>query len=151
MPVEDWRRPTDSTGHLTFDCSTDNQGNAHLLDSMLTTKYPLGVVLMELAHQLHLRRAVLRAQWVPRLQNEEADSLTNEDFRHFDPSRRIEVRLEDLRFGVLNQLLAAGEQYHSEVEALRAADRERRSSAGPAPGGRKRRKAGESLRERDPW
>ena len=67
---------------------TDKQGNSHLLDRMLTTKYPLGVVLMELAHKMRVRRLVLRAHWLPRLENEEADALTNFDFRHFDPRLR---------------------------------------------------------------
>ena len=51
---------------LTLSCGTDNQGNSYLLDRMLTTKYPLGVVLMELAHQMRLRRLILRAKWLPR-------------------------------------------------------------------------------------
>ena len=42
---------------------------------------------MELAHQMQLRQAILRALWLPRLQNEEADALTNLDFRHFAPEK----------------------------------------------------------------
>ena len=38
--------------------------------------------MMELACQLGLRRACMHARWIPRLQNEEADALTNGDFRH---------------------------------------------------------------------
>ena len=67
----------ESSAVLSLSCGTDNQGNAHLLDRMLTTKYCLGVVLMELAHQMRVRRLVLRAKWLPRLENEEADALTN--------------------------------------------------------------------------
>ena len=70
----------DRSALLALSCGTDNQGKAHLLDRMLTTKYPLGVVLMELAHQTRLRRMVLMANWLPRLQNDEADALTNLDF-----------------------------------------------------------------------
>ena len=84
LPLSDWSRSADSTGYLTFGCGTDNQGNAFLLDKMMTTKFPLGIILMELAHQLGLRRAVLRAEWLPRLQNEEADALTNAGFHTFD-------------------------------------------------------------------
>ena len=65
---------------LTFSSGTDNQGNSYLLDRMMTTKYPLVVVLMELAHQMRRRRLVLRARWLPRLQNEEADALTKGEF-----------------------------------------------------------------------
>ena len=66
----------------------------------MTSKYPLGVILIELAHQVALRGATLRAQWVPRDQNEEADSLTNSDYRHFSPDKRIPVELEKMPFGV---------------------------------------------------
>ena len=48
---------------LTLSCGMDNHGNTYLLDRMLTTKYSLGVVLMELAHQMRRRRLVLRANW----------------------------------------------------------------------------------------
>ena len=73
----------ESLGSVSLTCGTDNQGNTYLLDKLLTTKYPLGVVLMELATQLGRRAVTLRADWLPRLQNEEADALTNMDFRHF--------------------------------------------------------------------
>ena len=76
---------------ITLTVGTDNQGNSFLLDRMLTTKYPLVVVLMELAHQMMRRRLVLRARWLPRLQNEEADALTNVDYRHFSADKRIPV------------------------------------------------------------
>ena len=46
------------------------------------------------ADRLGRRAATLRADWIPRLQNEVADALTNWDFRHFDEQRRIHVDLE---------------------------------------------------------
>ena len=72
----------ETSGVMTLSCGTDNQGNTHLLDRMLTTKYPLGAVLMELAHQMRKRNLVLCAHWLPGLENEEADALTNFDYRH---------------------------------------------------------------------
>ena len=65
MPETEAR--SESVATLTFTAGTDNQGNSYLLDRMMTTKYPLVVVLMELAHQMRLRRLVLRARWLPRL------------------------------------------------------------------------------------
>ena len=142
---------------LTLSCGTDNQGNSYLLDRMLTTKYPLGVVLMELAHQMRLRRLILRAKWLPRLQNEEADALTNLDFRHFRAENRIPVDLETIKFGVLNELFAAGETYVADLEEARgrakaAAEALKKKEA--AEGGvkkRRRKVAGDSIRERQPW
>ena len=52
----------DAIGTATLSCGTDNQGNSFLLDKCLTTKYPLGVVLMEIACQATLKGAVLRAR-----------------------------------------------------------------------------------------
>ena len=105
----------ESAALITLSCSTDNQGNSHLLDRLLTTKYPLGVVLMELAHQMRRRRVVLRANWVPRDQNQEADDLTNLEFRHFDRQRRIPVNLEDLDFGIMPELFEYGDAYIAEL------------------------------------
>ena len=84
----------------------------------MTTKFPLGVVLMELACQLSLRRACLHARWIPRRENEEADALTNEDFRHFDPALRIKVDLDKLKFTVMNELFAEGEAYVEDAEDI---------------------------------
>ena len=132
-------------------CGTDNQGNMHLMDKLLTTKYPLGVVLMELSSQLGRRGATLRANWIPRLQNEEADALTNWDFRHFDSERRIEVNLEDLRFNIMNDLFSAGDSYLMELEDLRAKGKVAAAAFSSEPGGKRRKKKGAALKDRDPW
>ena len=92
----------ESVGTATFSCDTDSQRNTVLLDKLLTTKYPLGVVLMELACQASLRGAVLRARWLPRLRNQEADALTNSEFGHFEMANRIDVGLTTLPFVVLS-------------------------------------------------
>ena len=109
---------------------------------------------MELAHQMRRRRLVLRARWLPRLQNEEADALTNFDYRHFTAAKRIQVDLDNLGFKVLPMLFEVGESYSKELEAARAAERASRAKVAQEPMSqttKKRRKAGESLREKDPW
>ena len=108
-----------SVGLATLTCGTDNQGNSFLLDKLMTTKYPLGIVLMELACQLGRRRAALHARWIPRLQNEEADALTNEDYRHFNMSMRIPVDLNTLPFVVMKELFEVGDAYVEEVNRLK--------------------------------
>ena len=138
VPVTE--RGGEATALVTLTASTDNQGNTFLLDKMLTTKYPLWVVLMEFAHQLRLRRLSLRARWLPRLQNQEADDLTNGEFRHFDPSRRIAVDLDRLGFKVMPMLFAAGDAYLSELQAARAAEaRKREAKASRQPGWKAKR------------
>ena len=118
--------------------------NTYSLDRLITTKYPLGVVLMEVAHQCHRKGLSLRADWVPRLENQEADDLTNLEFKCFSPQNRLDVQLETLNFGVLNDLFSAGDDYIKELDELKALKNAQVE-------GKKRRLAGESLRERDPW
>ena len=145
-------------GTIALTCGTDNQGNMYLMDKLLTTKYPLGVVLMELATQLSRRRATLRADWIPRLQNEEADALTNWDFRHFDAKKRVDVKLEELKFLVLNDLFSVGEDYLTELNDLkdkgkisRAASRDQLKRKHQSKSERDWGRKGRTLRERDPW
>ena len=149
-------RDQESVGSVTLTCGTDNQGNMYLMDKLLTTKYPLGVVLMELATQLGRRAATLRADWIPRLQNEEADALTNWDFRHFDPAQRVEVDLETLDFLVLKDLFATGDDYLSELDSLKTQAKSSSTSSDPQkkrPKSKRERDwgSGQSLRDRDPW
>ena len=143
VPDEDLRG-AERAGLLRVSCGTDNLGNTYLLDRLITTKYPLGVVLMEVAHQCHRKGLSLRADWVPRLENQEADDLTNMEFKSFDPKKRIDVRLEELKFGVLNELFRVGDDYMIELDKLKALKATQVE-------GKKKRLAGESLRERDPW
>ena len=94
---------------------------------------------------------MLRASWIPRLQNEEADALTNEDFRHFDPARRVEVSLESLDFGVLGPLMEQGQALYDEVEELRGTERARKALVGSGALLRRKKAPADTLRERDPW
>ena len=143
--------PGDSMGSISLTCGTDNQGNMFLMDKLLTTKYPLGVVLMELSTQLGRRGASLRADWIPRLQNEEADALTNSDFRHFHSAKRIPVNLAELKFNVLNMLFESGDDYLTELAEQKSKTPTAASSSTSGPAKKKRKKKGDSLRDRDPW
>ena len=139
-----------AVGMITMTCGTDNQGNGYLLDSVLTTKYPLGLILIELSHQLRLGNAALQARWIPRLQNEEADALTNWDFRHFDKKLRIVVPDEDLNsldFGILPRLLATGEAYLAELSVAK----EQAKAESAAGWTYRKKRAGDALKDRQPW
>ena len=121
-----------------------------MLDRKLATKYPLAVVLMELAHRMRLRRLVLRAHWPPRLENEEADALTNYEFHHFSAKNRVKVDLDDIRFGVFRGLFESGEAYYRDLGEKRAEAREDRQG-GKEPEGKRKKLMGGTLREREPW
>ena len=146
-------RPLREAGRLLMSGGTDNEGNGYLLDRLMTAKYPLCCVLMELAAALEDRGARLRLEWVPRERNEPADALSNLEFGQFDPRLRIPVNLAKLPFRVLPELLAAGKDLFEEIAAVKEEReqhlwRKRSSNNGRAPAKEERRKR---LKERDPW
>ena len=85
--------------------------------------------------------------WLDALREGRADDWTNSEFKSFDPSRRLDVDLDKLSFGVLPALFAEGDRYVEELDKLKReakwADAQR--------GFKKKRLAGDTLRERDPW
>ena len=88
----------------------------------------------------------MRANWLPRDQNEEADALTNFDYRFFDPKRRIPLDVNDLGFQVLPELFESGEDYIKELaeekeKAKKKAERRKEKKFRP----------GEKLRDMQPW
>ena len=54
--------------------------------------------------------------WVPRDQNTPADSLTNGIFDGFSGSKRIQVDFKDLKWLVLDELMAKAGELDSEVK-----------------------------------
>ena len=98
---------------------------------------------MQLAHEMRRSRLLLRARWLPRLQNQEADDLTNDEFHHFNPKRRIPVDLGNLGLELLDSLFESGDEYVAELEKVRSAMKLRASVKYSRP-----RKP---LRESDPW
>jgi hypothetical protein len=89
------------------------------LEKLSSTKYPLYLVLMELAHQLRKRRCLLDVAWRPREENEEADALTNWQYGAFDVAKRIPVVWEQLPLEVLPRLASAAEAHFEEVQELK--------------------------------
>ncbi|CAE7581099.1 unnamed protein product [Symbiodinium natans] len=101
----------------TFTCSaaTDNRGNSFLTSRWLTTSFPLCVVLMDLAAVLQSKSLMLDLHWAPRFQNTLADSLTNQDFKDFDPSKRVRFDVSQYRGLVLRELLESGAELYTEL------------------------------------
>ena len=98
---------------------------------------------MQLAHEMRRRRLLLRARWLPRLQNQKADDLTNDEFHHFNLKKRIPVDLGKLGFELMDSLFASGDEYVAELEKVRATMKLRSSEKDA-----RRRKP---LRESVPW
>ena len=85
--------------------------------------------------------------------NQEADDLSNAEYRHFDPRKRIEVKVQDLGFKIMDSLFEAGDAFIAELERNRASEK-RKKEARLAKGreaGARRGKKERSMREEDPW
>ena len=90
---------------LTLTAMTDNQGNAAALSKMMTTKFPLCAVMMEIASTVAKQKIPLRLHWTPREQNVEADELSNEKFHRFDPKKRVDVLPLLSNFRLFNKMI----------------------------------------------
>ena len=135
---------TDARGAIMCSAATDNLGNACVMKRLLTTKFPLVAFLLEIAARLILASAELRLDWTPRLQNREADALTNGDFRDFHPDRRVRFDLDLFEDVVLRDMLEAGVDLYEDIRAARA------KCAKKGVQHVKLQKA-VPLRQRDPW
>jgi hypothetical protein len=142
--------PTDEGGDrptIVVTGTTDNGGNSFAVAKLMTVKFPLCAILMEIAAILHQRNQDLDLTWAPREQNVEADELSNGDYKRFRPELRIEVRLEELQFIVLPELLDKGEVFYRLVAKLKIAPK-----AILTPAAKKRKRKPETrLRATHPW
>ena len=120
-------------GTLTIPGSTDNRGNSFVSAKLLTTKFPLVVILMEVAAQCHERGVRPHLHWTPREQNVEADELAAGVTRRFDPARRLRADICTLPFLVLPEPMREGESLYDGLAKVREAKRARVGEEGPAP------------------
>ena len=85
---------------------TDNLAAEHLSRRRLSTKMPLGLLLVQMNTNLWDAGLWLEARWRPREQNIEADDLTNSIYEKFDMNNRVAVKLEDIDMEIFNGLRA---------------------------------------------
>ncbi len=98
--------PINAAAQVVLTSVTDNRGNSFALTKLMTTRFPLCLIVMELSAQLEARNMRLEMQWSPRDLNSEADALTNGDYTGFNPEHRIAVDLGAIPWLVLNRLMA---------------------------------------------
>ena len=122
---------------------TENLGNTFVLAKMMSSKFPLVVILTEVAAQLRARGLELGLHWAPREQNEEADALTNGDFSLFDPHHRVEVNQSAVEWEVLPGMLKASEDIYAAIQKAKLEK--------PALPPSRRIRPEDKLRARDPW
>ena len=130
--------------HANFVCSaaTDNRGNSHLTSRWLTTSFPLVAVLMELATVLQGKGLSLELHWAPRLQNSLADSLTNQDFKSFNPALRLRFSFNDYESLVMKEMLELGSSLYKDIAEWKTRKRQGKSA---------RSSKASRLSVRDPW
>ena len=90
----------------------------------------------------------LSLSWVPREQNSEADALTNEEFRAFDPEKRVTIDLAAVEWCILPRMMDVARDIYRQAQAAKVQAGSPGTTAPAVPRGQKRR-AG--LRVRDPW
>ena len=129
--------------------ATDNQGNSYAVAKLLTAKYPLCIVLMELSVQLQDRQLWLDLEWTPREQNTIADDLTNEEFEGFGLDNRIEVYIANLKYKVMLEYLDRGATLYKAIESRKQDKKNEAGQVRHVTRTRRRKRAG--LRETDPW
>ena len=100
---------------------TDNQSNGFSLNKLLTTKFPLCAVIMELAVRMEEAKARVDVHWTPRDRNAEADRLANGDCSGFDPALRLDLDWAHIKWRVLDKLIATGQAFHAQKLEDRAA------------------------------
>ncbi len=137
--------PADAKTKVRLQGLTDNLANSFSITRLMTTKYPLLAIIMEIAAQCEARNLVADLEWVPRELNDEADALSRGIFDGFDPRLRVPVDLDLVPWRVLPLMLEQGQQ-------LQALKKELRANAKPthaAPAARRGRRV--TLKDKDPW
>ena len=105
--------------------ATDNQGNTYAVTKLMSTKYPLPILLMELSESLRLGSIFLDLRWVPRERNQWADDLTNGEFGRFPADKRQELDAHTMQWHVLGRLLDVAQTFHDEMVAEKEAAKQR--------------------------
>ena len=131
-------------GALTLKAYTDNKGSTFALNRLTTTKFPLNIVVMEIATILEELGLRLDLKWVPRDLNEEADRLSKGDFEGFTPNNRIQLNTEDIQWDRLDELMTLGEDFYHENQRLRESSKQANVITA-------KRRRGNKLRGREPW
>ena len=115
------------------------------MTKLMSSKFPLVVILAEVAAQLRSGSMVLNLGWTHRDQNEEADTWTNGDYSPFNPTNRVKVVIEEVSWLILPRMMQVATDTYEDVQRRRAS-RARSPAQAPPP---KRGRSG--LRQRDPW
>jgi hypothetical protein len=127
--------------------STDNKGNSYIVQKMLSTKFPVTPLVIELSEQLRCRDAEMHLKWIPRDLNQEADDLSNLKFDSFSESRRIHFRVNEIPWKVFTELITASREMFDSINAERERLRDCKRKAVPLG----KLRGSKRLKWSDPW
>ena len=133
-----------TVGTLVVSGGTDNEGNTFVTKRLMTTKFPLCCILMELSAQLASRSLLLNLAWRRRDRNIEADALANGDFSLFDLDRRIDFRIQDQKWLFFDQMVKTCEKLYAQLKSQRETQQ-------PSAENLKKRVRPNKLRFEKPW
>ena len=83
---------------------TDNLATEQLARKRLTTKLPLGILLLQFHTKLWDNCLWMDLRWRPRSENVEADRLTNLDFTGFAEENRVDFKFSQMDLRLLDRL-----------------------------------------------
>ena len=136
--------PEPVRGSIVFPSMADNLGSTYVIARGVSSKFPLCLVVMELAARLEAFSARLDSSWVPRDLNQEADALSNFDDQGFNPELRVgTLEVDSVPLIVLPHMMKVAEAFYKDCPGLGP----KRLMAAECKRSRKRTK----LRDRDPW
>ena len=78
---------------------------------------------MELSEEPTAKRFELKLQWLRRDDNQLADDLMNEKFDAFDMDSRIPLKGEDMKWRILDKLMAGADNFHQELKVRKCCKR----------------------------
>jgi hypothetical protein len=112
------------TFHGTLTGSTDNMSNTYAVKRLMSTCFPLTILLIELSDQLRTKGTALDLSWLQRDSNVPADDLTNLNFSKFSPANRIEVVPSELPFISLREIEVSSQQLYLQIGTEKEASRQ---------------------------
>lgn len=110
---------------------TDNRGNSFAISKGMSTKYPLTILIMELAEELREQDLQMDLVWIRREENTVADDLSNEKIDAFSPELREEIIAGEMDWKVLRRLQKRGEELYEELKSLKLQGRKPDAAKGP--------------------
>ena len=120
IAVKLWGGQLGTSARAYLKAFTDNRGNSFALVKGMSTKFPLTILLMELAEELRSGNRRLDLEWINRERNVEADDLSNGDWSKFDVQMREEFDHRGKhRWKILDEMQETSQKLYEDLRKLK--------------------------------